>query len=124
MKAEKTSGQTGLTREEAIRAIQQLAADLGHKPKKSELPPDLHNQIRSLFGKWCYAQEAAGLVVPSESVQEKRRKRESHKAKVAERQKQRDQEEKERKKHSGQKQRTHHNSENTASRITSYHPDD
>lgn len=124
MKAEKPSDQTHLTREEAIAAIQKLASDLGHNPKKSELPPDLHNQIRSLFGKWCYAQEAAGLVVPSERVQEKRRKREEHKAKVAERQKQREQEkEKQKQKQRGQaKRQSKDNDKNSRSNITSYHP--
>ncbi len=124
MKAEKTSDQTHLTREEAIAALQKLASDLGHNPKKSELPPDLHNQIRSLFGKWCYAQEAAGLVVPSERVQEKRRKREEHKARVAERQKQREQEkEKHKQKQRGQAKRQRiDNDKKTRSNITSYHP--
>ena len=96
MKANNTSGQTSLTREEAIAAIQQLARDLGHDPKKSELPEYLRNQIRAIFGKWCYAQEAAGLVVPSQKVQEKRRKREEHKARVAERQAKREEEKKKR----------------------------
>ena len=94
MKAQDASDQKDLMREEVIREIQQLAADLGHNPKKSELPSELHSKIRSVFGKWCYAQEAAGLVVPSERVQEKRRKREAHKAKVAERQQKREQEKK------------------------------
>lgn len=94
MKANNTSDQNDLLREELIREIQQLAADLGHNPKKSELPPELQSRIRSVFGKWCYAQEAAGLVVPSDRVQEKRRKREEHKARVAERQQKREQERK------------------------------
>ncbi len=81
MKAE--GDNTKLTREEAIAAIRKLADDLGHVPKKSELPDDLRNRIRVLFEKWCYALEASGLVVPSEKVQEKRRRREAHKAAVA-----------------------------------------
>ena len=97
MKANETSDQTILLREETIAKIQQLAKDLGHNPKKSELPPELHSQIRSVFGKWCYAQEAAGLVVPSEKVREKRRKREEHKARVAEREAKREAEKKKRK---------------------------
>lgn len=96
MKANLTSDQQDLLREELIQEIHQFVEELGHNPKKSELPPELHSRIRSVFGKWCYAQEAAGLVVPSERVQEKRRKREEHKARVAERQKKRDEEKKER----------------------------
>ena len=94
MKANLTSDQQDLLREELIQEIHQYVEELGHNPKKSELPPELHSRIRSVFGKWCYAQEAAGLVVPSERVQEKRRKREEHKARVAERQKKRDEEKK------------------------------
>ena len=94
MKANLTSDQQDLLREELIQEIHQFVEELGHNPKKSELPPELHSKIRSVFGKWCYAQEAAGLVVPSERVQEKRRKREEHKARVAERQKKRDEEKK------------------------------
>ncbi len=94
MKANLTSDQQDLLREELIQEIHQFVEELGHNPKKSELPPELHSRIRSVFGKWCYAQEAAGLVVPSERVQEKRRKREEHKARVAERQKKRDEEKK------------------------------
>lgn len=83
MEAKTPSDQKHLTREEAIAAIRQLADDLGRVPKKSDLPEDLRNRIRVLFEKWCYALEASGLVVPSEKVQEKRRKREAHKAAVA-----------------------------------------
>ncbi len=86
MKATTTSGQTRLTRDEALAELHKLADELGHDPKKSELPEFLRNQVRTIFGKWCYAQEAAGFVVPSLKVQEKRRKREEHKARVAERQ--------------------------------------
>ena len=83
MEAGKPSDQKGLTKEEAILQIRALADELGHVPKKSELPDPLKNRIRPLFEKWCYALEASGLVVPSERVQEKRRKREAHKAAVA-----------------------------------------
>ena len=96
MKAKLTSDQQDLLREELIQEIHQFVEELGHNPKKSELPPELHSRIRSVFGKWCYAQEAAGLVVPRERVQDKRRKRVEHKARVAERQKKRDEEKKER----------------------------
>ena len=83
MEANKPSDQKVLTKEEAISQIRALADELGHVPKKNELPDPLKNRIRPLFEKWCYALEASGLVVPSERVQEKRRKREAHKAAVA-----------------------------------------
>lgn len=122
MKAEKPTDQTKLTREEAIAALQQLATDLGHNPKKSELPPYLHNQIRAIFGKWCYAQEAAGFVVPSERVQEKRRKREEHKAIVAKRQEKREQEKALQRKQ--RKENAHKQQQSPGSNITSYHAPD
>ena len=87
MKAEKPSDQIPMTKEEGIAALQALAKELGHNPKKSELPEPLRNRVRVLFGKWCYAQAEAGFVIPSEKVQEKRRKREEHKQQVAARQK-------------------------------------
>ena len=83
MEANKPSDQKVLTKEDARKEIRALADELGHVPKKSELPDPLKNRIRPLFEKWCYALEASGLVVPSERVQEKRRKREAHKAAVA-----------------------------------------
>lgn len=115
MKANETSGQTALTREEAIAALQQLAKDLGHNPKKSELPESLRNQIRVIFGKWCYAQAEAGLVVPSEKVLEKRRKRAEHKAKVAER-------EQHRREQNHKRNQERKNSGSVG--INSYHPSD
>lgn len=90
MKADNPSDQIPQTKEEGIAALQALAKELGHNPKKSELPEQLRNRIRVLFGKWCYAQAEAGFVIPSEKVQEKRRKREEHKRQVAERQKARE----------------------------------
>lgn len=89
------SDQIPATKEEGIAALQALAEELGHAPKKSELPEALRNRVRVLFGKWCYAQAEAGFVIPSEKVQEKRRKREEHKRQVAERQAKRDAEKRE-----------------------------
>ena len=119
MKANNTSDQTVLIREETIKELQQLAADLGHNPKKSELPPDLHSRVRSVFGKWCYAQEAAGFVVPSERVREKRRKREEHKARVAERQEKREEEKKAREQERRAQAKEKRNS--ASSSILTYH---
>ncbi len=97
MEANTPSDQKVLTKEDAIKEIRALADELGHVPKKSELPDPLKNRIRPLFEKWCYALEASGLVVPSERVQEKRRKREAHKAAVAARAVKRAEKEKKRK---------------------------
>lgn len=79
-----------VTKEEAIRVMQQLAEELGRTPKREDLPEEIRNRIRPLFEKWCYALEEAGLRIPSEKVQEKRRKRAEHKAAVAARQKKRE----------------------------------
>ena len=79
-----------VTKEEAIKVMQQLAEELGRPPKKIELPERIGNRIRPLFEKWCYALEAAGLRTPSEKVLEKRRKREEHRAAVAARKKKRE----------------------------------
>ena len=89
------SDQIPQTKEEGIAALQALAKELGHAPKKSELPEALRNRVRVLFGKWCYAQAEAGFVIPSEKVQEKRRKRAEHKVQVAERQKKREEKKRE-----------------------------
>lgn len=94
MKAEIPSDQAPMTRDEAIIALRKLADELGHVPKKSELPEPIRNRIRPLFEKWCYALEASGLVIPSEKVQQKRRAKEEHRRQVAERQKKRDEKKK------------------------------
>ena len=66
------------TREEAIRAIQQAAAELGRPPKKTEIPDDVRFSIKALFGKWVYALEEAGLRTPSEQVMRRRAKNQDH----------------------------------------------
>lgn len=82
MKANEKSSSPPITKEEAIVIIQNMAKELGRPPKKSELPDEIKCRIKPLFDKWCYALEETGLKIPSEKVQEKRRKREEHRQAV------------------------------------------
>lgn len=56
------------TKEELIDILLSSQEKLGRKPKKSDMSDILKGQYRRAFGKWCYALEAAGLSVPSETV--------------------------------------------------------
>ena len=58
--------------ERLIKYIQELADELGHKPRKTDLDPDELGRIKSCFGKWVYALEAAGLQTPSQGTIKRR----------------------------------------------------
>ena len=49
-----------LTREDYIQLIQQKAEELGRFPKKSDFDVQTISMIKSLFGPWPRALEAAG----------------------------------------------------------------
>lgn len=62
------------TKEELISYLMRKQEELGRRPKKSDMPDDIKQYYRILFGKWCYALEEAGLSVPSEQTLERRRR--------------------------------------------------
>lgn len=65
-----------LTREDYIQLIQQKAEELGRFPKKSDFDVQTISMIKSLFGPWPRALEAAGVKLPNhERLQKKREKR-------------------------------------------------
>ena len=54
------------TREELLDYLYKKQEELGRKPCKKDIPDEMKPYYRVYFGKWCYALEAAGIVVPSE----------------------------------------------------------
>ena len=54
------------TKEELIAYLLKMRDELGRKPVKKDIPDEIKPYFRVYFGKWCYALEAAGIVVPSE----------------------------------------------------------
>jgi hypothetical protein len=62
------------TKEELIRFLLDKQAELGRKPTKKDIPDAIKPYYRVLFGKWCYALEASGIVIPSEATLERRRR--------------------------------------------------
>ena len=49
------------TKEEYLALLQQIAAETGRLPKKSDVSPEDVNRIKGMFGPWPWALEAAGL---------------------------------------------------------------
>lgn len=56
-----------------IDLINRRAEELGHCPRKSDMDLAEVNLIHKYFGKWCYALEASGQRVPSETTLARRR---------------------------------------------------
>ena len=56
-----------------IDLINRRAEELGRCPRKSDMDLDEVNMIHKYFGKWCYALEASGQRVPSETTLARRR---------------------------------------------------
>lgn len=54
------------TREELLDYLLKKRDELGRKPTKKDIPEKMRPYYRVFFGKWCYALEVAGIVVPSE----------------------------------------------------------
>jgi len=66
------------TREELIQIIQDLNDTLGHVPTKKDVAGEIIGGCHSVFGKWVYALEAAGVKTPTEKTLTRRA---HHKAK-------------------------------------------
>lgn len=65
-----------LTREDYILMIQQKTKELGHFPKKSDFDNETVSMIKSFFGPWPRALEAAGVKEPNvRRMEQKREKR-------------------------------------------------
>lgn len=54
------------TKEELTEYLLRLRDELGRKPTKKDIPEQMRPYYRVYFGKWCYALEVAGIVIPSE----------------------------------------------------------
>ena len=56
------------TKEVLIAILRDLDEKLGHTPTRKDVPFAVFNDCRIRFGKWCYALEAAGVKIPSETT--------------------------------------------------------
>lgn len=54
--------------ERLIKLLKDRAEELGHKPRKTDVSSRELGDIKSCFGKWCYALEAAGFTTPSKTT--------------------------------------------------------
>lgn len=64
------------TREQAIELIQQKAEELGRFPRKSDFDTETAGRIKSFFGPWPRALEAAEIKEPNlERIAKKQKKR-------------------------------------------------
>lgn len=70
-----------ITKDECILLIQQKTNELGRFPKKSDFDNETVNMIKSYFGPWPRALEAAGVKAPNlQRIEQKREKRRRAKA--------------------------------------------
>lgn len=70
-----------ITREDCILLIQQKTSELGRFPKKSDFDNETVSMIKSYFGPWPRALEAAGVKEPNlQKIEQKREKRRRAKA--------------------------------------------
>ena len=60
------------TKEELLDYLLKKRDELGRKPTKKDIPEKMRPYYRVYFGKWCYALEAAGIVVPSQRTLDRR----------------------------------------------------
>ena len=56
------------TREELIQILQELNEALGHVPTKKDVTSEIIGGCHSVFGKWVYALEEAGVKIPTEKT--------------------------------------------------------
>lgn len=63
------------TKEDTILLIQQKAEELGRFPKKSDFDTQTVNLIKSFFGPWPRALEAAGIKEPNQDRIARKRER-------------------------------------------------
>lgn len=61
------------SKEELSKLINERAVELGRKPKRADMDPKDLDQIKRVFGKWCYALEESGQQTPSEKTLERRK---------------------------------------------------
>ncbi len=54
------------TKEELTEYLLRKRDELGRKPTKKDIPEQMRPYYRVYFGKWCYALEETGIVIPSE----------------------------------------------------------
>lgn len=65
-----------ITKEDCILLIRQKTNELGHFPKKSDFDNETVSMIKSYFGPWPRALEAAGVKEPDlKRIEKKREKR-------------------------------------------------
>lgn len=63
------------TKEELLDYLLKKRDELGRKPTKKDIPEKMRPYYRVYFGKWCYALEIAGIVVPSERTLARRQRK-------------------------------------------------
>ena len=56
------------TKEELVEFLLKKRDELGKTPTKKDIPEQMRPYYRVYFGKWCYALEETGIVVPSEDA--------------------------------------------------------
>ena len=67
------------TKEELTEYLINKRDELGKVPAKKDIPEQMRPYYRVYFGKWCYALEETGIVIPSERTLERRaRKKEKY----------------------------------------------
>ena len=67
------------TKEELTEYLIKKRDELGKVPAKKDIPEQMRPYYRVYFGKWCYALEETGVVIPSEKTLERRaRKKERY----------------------------------------------
>ena len=60
------------TKEELVKFLLKKRDELGKTPTKKDIPEEMRPYYRVYFGKWCYALEAAGIVIPSQRTLDRR----------------------------------------------------
>ena len=60
------------TKEELVDYLLKKRDELGRTPTKKDIPEKMLPYYRVYFGKWCYALEKIGIVIPSKETLERR----------------------------------------------------
>ena len=60
------------TQEELAEYLLRKRDELGRTPTRKDIPEKMRPYYRVYFGKWCYALEKTGIVIPSERTLERR----------------------------------------------------
>ncbi len=63
------------TKEELTEYLIRKRDELGRVPTRKDIPELMRPYYRVYFGKWCYALEKTGIVIPSEHTLERRAKK-------------------------------------------------